>query len=95
VNIILLDAKKMETLLRSTPLPVFKKEVSELTKLQVDNLIAYAIEHKIIDMEKSKFLKELTGGKDILKGISREEDIAEAEKKLAEKEKMRQAEGRH
>jgi len=46
-------------------------------------------------MEKSKFLKELTGGKDILKGISREEDIAEAEKKLAEKEKMRQAEGRH
>lgn len=95
VNIILLDAKKMETLLKSTPLPVFKKEVSELTKLQVDNLIAYAIEHKIIDIEKSKFLKELTGGKDILKGISREEDIAEAEKKLAEKEKMRQAEGRH
>jgi hypothetical protein len=43
VNIVLLDEKKMENLLKNVPLAVFKKEVSQLTRVQVDSLITYAI----------------------------------------------------
>ena len=84
----------METLLKTTPFPVFKTEVSQLTKIQVDSLIQYAIDNKILDSEKCSWLKELTG-KDILKSISQYEDMIIAEKKAKEKEKLRQAEGRH
>ena len=94
VNIVLLDEKKMETLLKTTPFTVFKTEVSQLTKIQVDSLIQYAIDNKILDSEKCSWLKELTG-KDILKSISQYEDMIIAEKKAKEKEKLRQAEGRH
>ena len=59
----------MENLLKNTPLTVFKKEVSALTRVQVDSLISYAINKKIIDPDKCSWLKDLTG-KDILKSIS-------------------------
>lgn len=91
VNIVLLDENKMENLLKNTPLTVFKKEVSALTRVQVDSLISYAINKKIIDPDKCSWLKDLTG-KDILKSISQKDDMLKAEKKLAEAEKIRKSE---
>lgn len=88
VNIVLLDEKKMENLLKNVPLAVFKKEVSQLTRVQVDSLITYAINNQIIDPAKCSWLKDLTG-KDILKAISQKEDMLKAEKKAAEKAKQK------
>ena len=91
VNIVLLDENKMENLLKNAPLSVFKKEVSELTRVQVDSLISYAINKKIIDPDKCSWLKDLTG-KDILRAISQKDDMIKAEKKLVEVEKARKNE---
>ncbi len=89
VNIIQLDVTKMENYWKNIPFPVFKKEVSNLTKVQVDSLISYAITNKIVDMEKCEWLKELTG-KDILKSISQRAEMEEADKKRKEQEKRNQ-----
>lgn len=86
VNIVLLDEKKMENLLKNVPLSVFKTEVSQLTRVQVDSLITYAINKQLIDPAKCSWLKDLTG-KDILKAISQKEDMLKAEKKAAEQAK--------
>lgn len=86
-NIIALSTIQMENLLKNTPITVFKKEVANLPKVQVDNLIEYAVENKIIDPVKSSFLKELTG-KDIMVSVSRKEE-REAE------ERAEKAKGRH
>lgn len=74
-NIIVLDEKKMDSLLKVVPITVFKREVSKLSKTQTDNLIDYAIENKIVDTAKCSYLKDLTQ-RDILFAISRREDIA-------------------
>lgn len=72
-NIIALTEIQMKNLLTSTPITVFKKEVQALPRVQVDNLIEYAIQNKITDSEKCSFLKTLTH-KDILAAISAKED---------------------
>lgn len=74
VNIIVLNDKQMEEYLTTIPFTVFQKEIEKLTRTQVDNLVQYAIEHRLIDSQKCRFLKELTG-KDILKTISFKEDM--------------------
>lgn len=86
VNIVLLDEKKMENLLKNVPLTVFKTEVSKLTRVQVDSLITYAINNQLVDPAKCSWLKDLTG-KDILKAISQKDDMLKAEQKAAEKAK--------
>lgn len=78
VNIVVLNDTKMKNLLCNVPLIVFKREVGELSKVQINNLIDYAIDNKIMNMDKCKFLKELTG-RDIISAIqAREEDEEEA-----------------
>jgi hypothetical protein len=70
----------------STPIDVFKKEILNVPRVQVDALIEYSIDHQLVDSAKCTFLKELTG-KDIFKAISvREEDrlIEERERKRQE-----------
>lgn len=88
-NIIVFTEKDMEMLLKSIPFEIFKQRVLEAPKLQVDNLIDYAIEHEIIDMEKANFLEELTKnngrGRNILKSIASKRDDIEAEKREAER----------
>jgi hypothetical protein len=48
----------------------FIELMTTVPRTQVDNLIIYAIEKEIVNTEKCRFLKALTG-KDILIGISR------------------------
>lgn len=86
VNIIVLSTQRIEELMKTTPIDVFKREVGNLPRVQVDNLIEYSIEHQLVDSAKCTFLKQLTG-KDIFKAISaREEDrlIEERERKRQE-----------
>lgn len=72
-NIIVLDEKQMIDLMTTIPLTVFKKKVSELSRVQVDNLISFAIEKDLTNADKCKYLKELTGGKDVLSAISKKQ----------------------
>lgn len=86
VNIIVLSDKRIEELMTSTPIDVFKKEILNVPRVQVDALIEYSIDHQLVDSAKCTFLKKLTG-KDIFKAISvREEDrlIEERERKRQE-----------
>ena len=87
-NIIVFTEKDMEMLLNSIPLDVFKKRVTEAPKMQVDNLIDYAIEHEIVDMEKIDFLKKLTN-RDILKAISSKREDKEADERAAKEDAER------
>ena len=70
---------EMKELLTTIPFSVFKRKVSELSKVQVDNLISYAVENEIVNTEKCKYLKEVTG-KDILASISRNQNMEEEDK---------------
>lgn len=81
VNIIIFTENEMNELLTKAPFDSFKKRVLEAPRMQVDNLIEYAIHNEIVDMAKIDFLKKLTGGKDILAGIKRKRDMREAEEK--------------
>lgn len=74
INIIVLSDKQKEEYLTKLPFEVFKKELEKLTNTQIDNLIQFAIEKRLIDSEKCRYLKKLTG-KDILVAISRREEI--------------------
>lgn len=85
VNIIVLNDKQIEELMTTTPIDVFKCEMKKLSKVQVDNLIEYAIEHQLVDSAKCSFLKLMTG-KDIFKAISQKEE----DKMLLEREKQYQ-----
>ena len=89
-NILALSEVEMKNLLEKTPFDVFKKEVLPLPRVQVDNLIEFAIENKIVDTAKCAFLKQVSG-KDILLAISRKEEDEEIEKK----EKARMAASGH
>lgn len=69
VNVIVLSDKQMKEYWTSIPYSVFVKEISDLPKTQVDNLIQFAIDNDLVDGQKCSYIKELTG-KDILKAIS-------------------------
>lgn len=86
VNIINLDAKKMEEMWKTLPIDVFKVQFGKLTKVQADSLIEYAISNKIVDTDKCSWVKEITK-KDILKAISTREDMAALDRAEAAKRK--------
>lgn len=77
-NIIALTETQMKELMTTTPISVFKRKVSDLTKVQIDNLVSYAVENELTDSEKCKFIKDLTK-KDIFKAISQKQDVEAAE----------------
>lgn len=81
-NIIALSIKDMEKLWNEDNIEVFKKTVVNLPRVQVDNLISYAVEKEIADSEKCRFIKKLTGGKDILLSISRKQEEREYDEKM-------------
>ena len=77
VNIRTLNEEDMKNVWNA-PIAVFKKEIGDLPRLQVDALVEYAIDHDIADATKCIYIKQVTG-KDILKAIANKQDIALAE----------------
>lgn len=92
VNIIALSETQMSELLKSKPIEVFKREVSNLPDAQIDNLIDYAISHNIVDSQKCSLLKQITG-RDIIKAIAKKEEIKAIEEEEKTQNKLR-TEGR-
>lgn len=68
VNIIVLSEKEMERYLKVLPIVDFKKKIADLPKEQVYNLLDYAIEKEIIQLDKNDILKQFTGT-DVMEAI--------------------------
>ena len=68
VNIIVLTDKERHMYLTSLSLVGFKDKVKKLSRTQQEELCAYAIEHKLLDVEKAKVLKEACG-RDIINAV--------------------------
>lgn len=81
VNIKVLTDDQIENLLKNIPFIVFKTEVEDLTSTQIKEVVNYAILHELADVQKTNFLKELTGV-DILKAIIRNQEVAQREKEI-------------
>lgn len=60
-NIIVLDDAKMKRMMTVMPLHEFKKDVAELPREQVLNLVDYAVAHEYSDINKCDVLKDITG----------------------------------
>ena len=68
VNIIVLTDKGRHMYLTSLSLVGFKDKVKKLSRTQIEELCTYAIEHKLLDVEKAKILKEACG-RDIINAV--------------------------
>lgn len=68
VNVIVLSDTERQNYLKVLSLTAFKKKVQDLNLEQINALADYAIEHKIVDVDKCKVLKELCG-RDIIQAI--------------------------
>ena len=68
VNIIVLSEKEMERYLNVIPIVDFKKKIADLPKEQIYNLLDYAIEKEIIQLDKNDILKQITGT-DVMEAI--------------------------
>ena len=68
VNIIVLSEKEMERYLKVLPIVDFKKKIADLPKEQIYNLLDYAIEKEIIQLDKNDILKQITGT-DVMEAI--------------------------
>lgn len=77
------------TLLKVKSLDEFKTEIESLPSEQIKRIVDYAVENSIVDMEKIDYIKEITG-QDIMAMITKNRQIADAEK--AEKERSRRRE---
>ena len=51
----------MERYLKVLPIVDFKKKIADLPKEQIYNLLDYAIEKEIIQLDKNDILKQITG----------------------------------
>lgn len=67
-NIIVLNDGQRLNMLKLMKFDDFVEQVKQLNRTQVDNLIEYAIENKIVDVDKCTYLKKMTG-KDIIKTV--------------------------
>lgn len=92
-NIIVLTDKEIEYLLKEAKIDEFKKRLTEIPDTQIDLLIDYAINHKIVDSVKCTILKKITQ-RDILKAISNQETIDAIDKAAKEGAKKKMDEGR-
>lgn len=68
VNIIVLTDKERRQYMVNLPLDVFKEKVDALAYEQVEELVDYAIENKLLDFEKCDYLKEKCG-RDIINAV--------------------------
>ena len=94
-NIIVLNENEMKMLWRDASVDDFKREVSRLSRVQVDNLISYAVETEMVDAQKCRFIKDITK-KDVLKAIARKQEMEEIDAKEAAKAELhKNSDGRH
>lgn len=68
VNIIVLDEAARNDYLTKLDVEEFKEKVDKLSREQICGLADYAVEHMLIDFEKTKYLKAKCG-KDIIQAI--------------------------
>lgn len=68
VNIIVLSDKEMRHYMVTMPIAEFKEKVDELKYEQLQTLVDFAIEHRLGDIDKSNYIKQLCG-KDIVRAI--------------------------
>jgi len=74
-KIINLTDKELDRYWKIMPLPQFKAETKQLTKVQLDSLADYAIKHgNDGSIQKANYLTEITG-RNILKGIELQKTI--------------------
>jgi hypothetical protein len=78
-NIIVLDDKQKERYMTVLPMRDFKENLASLPKEQIDALVDYAIEHEKFTMDKTEYLKELTGI-NIVTAIQLKRSVAEDKK---------------
>ena len=78
-NIIVLTDIQIANLLKNVPFVAFKQEISKLGITQIKEIVNYAILHEVVDVQKADLLRQITGT-DILKRISFNKDMNEAEK---------------
>lgn len=67
-NIIVLNDGQRKRLLTTAPIEELKKTLKELNKEQVNELIVYAINNEITDINRCEILKEFSG-KDVIRAI--------------------------
>ena len=60
VNIIILTDAQRERYLKNMPMVDFRQQIKELPQEQLRELAEYAIEHQIVDFDKSELLLKLT-----------------------------------
>ena len=60
-NIIVLDEKQMIRYLTVLPVHEFKEKVKDLSIEQARNLVDYAVQKEMINIDKSEILKDITG----------------------------------
>ena len=72
-NFLVLNKTQMITLLKIKPYSEFVETVEKMSASQIDLLVNLAVENKITDYDKCKFIKEKTG-KDILSIIRLNEE---------------------
>lgn len=68
VNVIILTDDQRKRFLTAMPMHEFRQEVAKLSYEQKSSLVDYAIANEIANLDKSEFLKEITGI-DIYKAI--------------------------
>lgn len=68
VNLILLTDKEKRYYLTELSLVGFKDKVKKLSKNQIEELADYAIQNKIVDMDKCKVIQEACG-RDVVRAI--------------------------
>ena len=68
VNLILLNDKEKKYYLTGLSLVGFKDKLKKLSKNQIEELADYAIQNKLVDIEKCKVIKEACG-RDVVRAI--------------------------
>ena len=75
-NMKVIDDKMKERLLKLMPLRDFKEALKQYPIDQIHELVAYAIENEIIDMDKDEVLRQYTST-DVIRAIQLKRSIAE------------------
>lgn len=76
-NVIVLSDKEKRSYLTTLSLVGFKEKIKKLGSAQLKELCDYAIDNKLVDIEKCKILKEICG-RDIIQAIRLIEEDKEA-----------------
>lgn len=76
-NIIVLNDKDKRFYLTTLSVPGFKEKIKKLSSTQLNELCDFAIDNKIVDMEKCELLKEACG-RDVIKAITLKKQNEEA-----------------